>query len=52
MNFINKGVSLSSLAIFVLCRALTVEGETGLFSGVHLRHASLERNKRCLLSYM
>jgi len=32
--------------------ALTVEGETGLFSGVHLRHASLERNKRCLLSYI
>ena len=37
---------------FSLFSALTVEGETGLFSGVHLRHASLERNKRCLLSYL
>lgn len=51
MNVVSKNVLLLSLSIF-LCRALTVEGETGLFSGVHLRHASLERNKRCLLSYM
>ena len=29
----------------------SVDGEQGLFSGVHLRHASLERNKRCLLAY-
>ena len=51
MNIIDKDVSISSLSFF-FCRALTVEGETGLFSGVHLRHASLERNKRCLLSYV
>ncbi|KAK3718777.1 hypothetical protein QZH41_014052 [Actinostola sp. cb2023] len=30
----------------------TVAGESGLFSGVHLRHASLERDKRCLLAYL
>ncbi|KXJ30034.1 DNA replication complex GINS protein PSF1 [Exaiptasia diaphana] len=30
----------------------TVDGESGLFSGVHLRHASLERDKRCLLVYL
>lgn len=29
-----------------------VEGEQGLFSGVQLRHASLERNKRCILAYI
>eukprot|EP00112_Aurelia_sp_Birch-Aquarium-sp1_P023896 Seg731.12 transcript_id=Seg731.12/GoldUCD/mRNA.D3Y31 product="DNA replication complex GINS protein PSF1" protein_id=Seg731.12/GoldUCD/D3Y31 len=29
-----------------------VEGEQGLFSGVQLRHASLERNKRCILAYL
>ncbi|XP_019636637.1 PREDICTED: DNA replication complex GINS protein PSF1-like [Branchiostoma belcheri] len=30
----------------------TVEGAPGLFPGVQLRHAALERNKRCLLAYM
>ncbi|CAC5403036.1 DNA replication complex GINS protein PSF1-like [Mytilus californianus] len=30
----------------------TVAGENGLFSGVQLRHAALERNKRCLLAYI
>lgn len=30
----------------------TVAGENGLFSGVQLRHSALERNKRCLLSYL
>lgn len=30
----------------------TVAGETGLFSGVQVRHAALERNKRCLLTYL
>ncbi|KAH3858883.1 DNA replication complex GINS protein PSF1-like isoform X2 [Dreissena polymorpha] len=30
----------------------TVAGESGLFSGVQLRHAALERNKRCLLAYI
>ncbi|XP_002731436.1 DNA replication complex GINS protein PSF1-like [Saccoglossus kowalevskii] len=30
----------------------TVAGEQGLFSGVQLRHASLERDKRCLLAYL
>ncbi|XP_078001125.1 DNA replication complex GINS protein PSF1-like [Glandiceps talaboti] len=30
----------------------TVTGEQGLFAGVQLRHASLERNKRCLLAYL
>ncbi|XP_041370522.1 DNA replication complex GINS protein PSF1-like [Gigantopelta aegis] len=30
----------------------TVAGETGLFSGVQLRHSALERNKRCLLAYL
>ncbi|XP_065068509.1 DNA replication complex GINS protein PSF1-like [Rhopilema esculentum] len=29
-----------------------VDGEQGLFSGVQLRHASLERNKRCILAYI
>ncbi|XP_065662271.1 DNA replication complex GINS protein PSF1 isoform X3 [Hydra vulgaris] len=32
--------------------AASVEGEEGLFSGVQLRHACLERNKRCLLAYI
>jgi len=32
--------------------AASVDGEQGLFSGVQLRHASLERNKRCLLAYI
>jgi len=32
--------------------AATHGGEQGLFSGVQLRHASLERNKRCLLAYV
>ncbi|XP_070578614.1 DNA replication complex GINS protein PSF1-like [Ptychodera flava] len=30
----------------------TVAGEEGLFSGVQLRHASLERDKRCILAYL
>ncbi|XP_014663987.1 PREDICTED: DNA replication complex GINS protein PSF1-like [Priapulus caudatus] len=30
----------------------TVGGEMGLFSGVQLRHACLERNRRCLLAYL
>ncbi|XP_066936091.1 DNA replication complex GINS protein PSF1-like [Clytia hemisphaerica] len=30
----------------------SVEGEEGLYSGVQLRHESLERNKRCLLAYI
>ncbi|XP_052767582.1 DNA replication complex GINS protein PSF1-like [Mya arenaria] len=30
----------------------TVAGESGLFSGVQLRHAALERNKRCILAYL
>ncbi|KAK3608662.1 hypothetical protein CHS0354_042674 [Potamilus streckersoni] len=30
----------------------TVAGESGLFSGVQVRHAALERNKRCLLAYL
>lgn len=32
--------------------AASSDGEEGLFSGVQLRHASLERNKRCLLAYI
>ena len=32
--------------------AATHGGEQGLFSGVQLRHASLERNKRCVLAYV
>ncbi|GAB1601434.1 DNA replication complex GINS protein PSF1-like [Argonauta hians] len=30
----------------------TVAGEAGLFSSVQVRHAALERNKRCLLAYL
>lgn len=30
----------------------TTGGEQGLFSGIQLRHACLERNQRCLLSYV
>ncbi|CAI9730731.1 Hypothetical predicted protein [Octopus vulgaris] len=30
----------------------TVAGEAGLFSSVQVRHAALERNKRCLLTYL
>ena len=30
----------------------TVAGESGRIAGVQLRHASLERNKRCLLAYV
>ncbi|XP_042209933.1 DNA replication complex GINS protein PSF1-like [Homarus americanus] len=30
----------------------TVAGDVRFFSGVHLRHAALERNKRCLLAYL
>ncbi|XP_055956848.1 DNA replication complex GINS protein PSF1 isoform X2 [Patella vulgata] len=29
-----------------------VAGESELYSSVHLRHAGLERNKRCLLAYL
>ena len=29
----------------------TTDGEQGLFSGIQLRHACLERNQRCLLAY-
>lgn len=32
--------------------SMTVEGQQGLFSGVHLRHACLERNRRCLMAYV
>jgi len=32
--------------------AATHGGEQGLFSGVQLRHASLERDKRCVLAYV
>jgi len=28
------------------------EGDSSLVTGVHLRHAALERNKRCLLAYL
>ena len=38
--------------LFHFYRAASVDGEEGLYSGVQLRHASLERNKRCLLAYM
>ena len=37
---------------YIFCRSAAVEGEQGLFSGVQLRHASLERNKRCILAYL
>ncbi|XP_050725772.1 DNA replication complex GINS protein PSF1-like [Eriocheir sinensis] len=30
----------------------TVSGENRYFPGIHLRHAALERNKRCLLAYL
>ena len=30
----------------------TTDGEQGLLSGVQLRHACLERNQRCLLTYV
>ena len=30
----------------------TTDGEEGLFSGIQLRHACLERNQRCLLAYV
>ncbi len=33
-------------------RATTNEGEQGLFAGIQLRHACLERNQRCLLAYV
>ena len=31
---------------------LVTSGEQGLFSGIQLRHACLERNQRCLLAYI
>ena len=31
---------------------LVAGGEQGLFSGIQLRHACLERNQRCLLAYI
>nr|CAD7393398.1 unnamed protein product [Timema cristinae] len=31
---------------------MTVAGDASYLSGVHLRHAALERNKRCLLAYL
>ena len=37
---------------FIFHRSATVAGESGLFSGVQLRHSALERNKRCLLAYL
>ena len=30
----------------------TTEGRPGLFAGIQLRHASLERDQRCLLAYV
>jgi GINS complex subunit 1 len=30
----------------------TTEGQQGLYAAIHLRHASLERNQRCLLAYV
>lgn len=33
-------------------RAATENDEQGLLAGIQLRHACLERNKRCLLSYV
>ena len=33
-------------------RATTSDGVEGLFSGIQLRHAALERNQRCLLAYI
>ena len=30
----------------------TTDGEQGLFAGIQLRHACLERNQRCLLAYV
>ncbi len=30
----------------------TTNGEQGLFSGIQLRHACLERNQRCVLAYV
>ena len=30
----------------------TAEGKSGLFAGIQLRHACLERNQRCLLAYV
>eukprot|EP00118_Oscarella_pearsei_P006447 m.29058 g.29058 ORF g.29058 m.29058 type:complete len:195 (+) comp31128_c0_seq5:121-705(+) len=30
----------------------TADGQTGLYVGIHLRHASLERNQRCVLAYI
>lgn len=30
----------------------TTDGEEGLFAGIQLRHACLERNQRCLLAYV
>ena len=39
-------------AHFIFHRSATVAGESGLFSGVQLRHSALERNKRCLLAYL
>ncbi len=33
-------------------RATTAENEQGLFAGIQLRHACLERNQRCLLAYV
>jgi len=45
------GFFCKSLNLF-LYRSATVAGELGLFSGVQLRHAALERNKRCILAYL
>ena len=42
---------ISLYSLFFL-RSATVAGESGLFSGVQLRHSALERNKRCLLAYL
>ncbi|XP_062502269.1 DNA replication complex GINS protein PSF1-like [Corticium candelabrum] len=30
----------------------TAEGQEGLYASIYLRHASLERNQRCLLAYI
>ena len=39
-------------ALFLLSRSAAIAGQQNLFAGIQIRHAALERNKRCLLAYL
>ena len=41
-----------TMAMLFYPRNAAVDGERNLYTGIQMRHAALERNKRCLLAYL